>query len=84
VTAQGGGLVRLFSPHTLGRDANRREIVIGYQYGGDRPGGLPAGGEWCCLPLNMLGDVRPNGDAWQRGTGTAPRYQLVSLDVWTT
>ncbi|HTR84981.1 MAG TPA: hypothetical protein VMI56_10920 [Reyranella sp.] len=82
VTAQENGYTRRFSPHKLGRESNGEDVVIGYQYAGDRPGGLPKGGDWCCLRLSSLDEVEPNGDEWVRGHGEVPRDHLVSLVVW--
>jgi len=82
VTAHDNGHVRRFSPHTLGSEADGEEVVIGYQYAGDRPGGLPRGGDWCCLLLAEIDDVQPNDDGWQTGAGPAPRDHLAKIEIW--
>jgi hypothetical protein len=59
---------RFFSPHILGRDADGRECVIGFQYAGKRPGGpLPPEGEWCCFYLDQIDGLHVNPDRWTAG-----------------
>jgi len=59
---------RFFSPHILGRDADGRECVIGFQYAGKRPGGpLPPEGEWCCFYLDGIDRLHVNPDRWTAG-----------------
>jgi hypothetical protein len=82
VTAHVGGQERRLSPHTLGREPDGESVVIGYQYAGDRPGGLPSEGAWCCLKLSEVDDAAPNDDDWTRGLGEVPHDHLVSLEVW--
>lgn len=72
-----------FSPHALGREADGTAVVIGFQYAGVREGGLPDGGDWCCLRLGDLSQVEANDDDWITGADQPPRDHLESIDVWT-
>ena len=59
--------VRHFSPHMIGKHTNGVPIVVAYQYGGGKPGGLSSSGKWCCYLLPRLHYVKRNGDKWVSG-----------------
>jgi hypothetical protein len=64
---------RLFCPHRLGRNRERRLRVLCYQYGGDSRSGLqPVGSpeNWRCIVLEKLSRVKLIEDAWR----TAPNH----------
>jgi predicted DNA-binding transcriptional regulator YafY len=67
VIARYHGEERLFSPHALG---TKRGIdhVLAYQFAGGSRSGLKRGGEWRCLRLDDLSDLRLQPGAWH----TAP------------
>jgi hypothetical protein len=67
LTAVCENYVRHFSPHMIGKHSNGVPIVVAYQYGGGKPGGLPASGEWCWYLLPRLHYVKRNGDRWLTG-----------------
>ena len=67
VIARYGGEERVFSPHALGTKRGAYHVLV-YQYGGGSRTGLPPGGEWRCLDLAGLSDLRPEPGAWH----TAP------------
>ena len=82
LTGQYDYYVRHFSPHVLGDDRQGRKSVLGFQYGGGRPQGLPASGEWCFFQVNGLLGIRPNGDRWLAGPIDAKPLHLFShIDV---
>jgi hypothetical protein len=56
-----------FSPHMIGKHTNGVPIVVAYQYGGGKPGGLASSREWCWYLLPRLHYVRRNGDKWLSG-----------------
>jgi hypothetical protein len=67
------GRVRLFCPHRLGRNRERRLRVLCYQYGGESRSGLqPAGStsNWRCVVLEKLSRVKLVDDFWR----TAPNH----------
>jgi hypothetical protein len=67
VMARYGGEERLFSPHALGTKRGVAHVLV-YQYAGGSRTGLPPGGEWRCLNVEELSDVRLQPGAWR----TAP------------
>ena len=68
LTANYDNYVRFFSPHLIGQDANGVPVVVGFQYGGGKPGGfLSSNGEWCRFLIPRLHYVRVNGDKWRAG-----------------
>lgn len=67
VVARYGGEKRVFSPHALGTKGGACRVLV-YQFAGGSRTGLPPGGEWRCLDLDELGDIRPEPGAWH----TAP------------
>jgi hypothetical protein len=68
LTAKYDHYIRMFSPHALGDSQTGDKRVLGFQYGGGRPGGLPAAGDWCFFAVDSLRDLTPNGDRWVFGT----------------
>jgi hypothetical protein len=58
---------RVFSPHALGTKQGVSHVLV-YQFAGGSRTGLPPGGEWRCLKLDELSDIRLEPGAWR----TAP------------
>ena len=56
--------VRFFSPRVLGTDLAGKPVVIAYQYGGGRRGGLPPRGDWVCFDVGVFDSLNRNGDTW--------------------
>ncbi len=74
--------VRHFSPHMLGTHHNGVAIVLAFQYGGGKRGGLLPSGEWCAYLLSRLHYVRRNGDGWTKGTiRDMPAGTIPNIDV---
>ena len=48
---------RIFSPHALGRKRGVAHVLV-FQFAGGSQSGLPPGGEWRCLNLDELSDIR--------------------------
>jgi hypothetical protein len=67
VLARYGGEERLFSPHALGTKRGTHHLLV-FQYAGGSQTGLPEGGEWRCLTLEELSEIRLQPGAWR----TAP------------
>ena len=55
---------RIFSPHALGAKRGVAHVLV-YQYAGGSRTGLPPGGEWRCLNLEELSDIRLEPGAWR-------------------
>ncbi len=70
--------VRHFSPQALGEDRGGTQSVLGFQYDGGRPGGLPVGGDWCFFSLSHLSNVRTNADKWVVGPVAGKPWHLFS------
>ena len=58
---------RVFSPHALGTKQEATHVLV-YQFAGGSQSGLPPGGEWRCLDVEELRDLRLESGAWR----TAP------------
>jgi hypothetical protein len=67
VVARYAGEERIFSPHALGNKRGEAHVLV-YQFAGGSRSGLPPGGEWRCLNVAELNDVRLEPGAWH----TAP------------
>ena len=70
LTARYDGAVLHFSPHVLGRHADRSFRVVAFQYAGHgpaRPPGERDRGRWRCLRLARLTRIAPNRDGWHSG-----------------
>jgi hypothetical protein len=67
VVARYHGEERIFSPHALGTKRGVSHVLV-YQFAGGSHSGLPSGGEWRCLHLDELSEIRLEPGAWR----TAP------------
>ena len=82
LTAIYDNYVRHFSPHILGRDERRLPVILAFQYGGGRPGGLPHAGDWCLFQLNGLKSLSHNRDPWAAGPpADKPTHLMTEIDV---
>lgn len=63
VVARYHGEERVFSPHALGTKRGTYHVLV-YQFAGGSRSGLPPGGEWRCLNLDELGDLRLESGPW--------------------
>jgi hypothetical protein len=71
--------IRHFSPHALGRNADARQLGLGFQYGGTRRlGPLPAGGDWLLFAVADLKDLVVNDDPWHPGPLGQPRPDWIA------
>jgi hypothetical protein len=79
--------VRRLSARTLPdhpRPRNGQEVALVYQFGGGSKSGLPSGGEWKCLWLSRVHDVRLRDGPWHSGSSHARRQtcvQIVDIDI---
>jgi hypothetical protein len=78
------GRPRELCPIILGHPQGR-EKALTYQFGGQSEKGLPRGGQWGCLWLAEVSDVRPRGGPWRAGDSHRRQPQgcvdIVDLDV---
>jgi hypothetical protein len=72
---------RIFSPHALGTKGAAAHVLV-YQYAGESESGLPPGGEWRCLNLEELSDIRLEPGAWRTAPNVFnPQSCLDDIDV---
>jgi PIN domain nuclease of toxin-antitoxin system len=77
------GLPRELCPHILGHTRGE-EVALTYQFGGRSKSGLPPGGEWRCLSLSKVRNVRLRDGRWHAGsrhTRLQPCVEIVDVDV---
>ena len=58
---------RIFSPHALGTKRGVLHVLV-YQYAGGSTTGLPPGGDWRCLNVDTLREIRLEPGAWRTAT----------------
>jgi len=61
-----------------------QEKALTFQFGGESKSGLPRGGEWRCLWLEKVSDVRLRDGPWFAGSShTQPQgcVEVVDIDV---
>jgi len=77
------GYVRALCPIILGH-AEGQEKALTFQFGGESKSGLPPGGEWRCLWLAKVSDVKLQDGPWFAGSShNQPQgcVETVDLDV---
>jgi hypothetical protein len=81
VIARYDGEERHFSPHALGTKRGKRHALV-FQYAGGSRSGLPEEGEWRCLDLDELTDVRLQPGEWHTSTNVFnPQTCLDDIDA---
>jgi hypothetical protein len=81
VIARYHGRERIFSPHALGSKRGGAHVLV-YQYAGESERGLPPGGEWRCLNLDELSDIRLAAGVWRTASNVFnPQSCLDEIDV---
>lgn len=81
VVARYGGEERVFSPHALGTKRGAIHVLV-YQYAGGSRSGLPEGGEWRCLSLDELSDIRLQEGPWRTAANVFnPQTCLDDIEV---
>jgi hypothetical protein len=78
-----GGYARELCPIILGHSQGQ-EKALTYQFAGQSSTGLPPGGEWRCLFLSKVADVRLRQGPWHAGDShNRPQgcVEIVDLDV---
>lgn len=77
------GEPRELCPHILGHTKGE-EVALTYQFGGQSKSGLPPGGEWRCLFLSKVRNVRLRDGPWHAGSRhrrPQPCVEVVDVDV---
>lgn len=75
------GFHREVCPHLLGwKDG--REKVLTYQFAGGSSTGLPPGGEWRCLFLDEIEEIRLRAGPWRTGhADSRPETCITRIDT---
>ena len=77
------GLPRELCPHILGHTKGE-EVALTFQFGGQSKSGLPPGGEWRCLSLSKVRNLRLRDGRWHAGSRhrrPQPCVEVVDVDV---
>jgi hypothetical protein len=75
------GLFRELCPIILGHSQGQ-ETALTFQFGGQSSKGLPPGGQWRCLFLAKVGDVRLRDGPWHAGDShTQPQGCVETVDL---
>jgi len=61
-----GGHYREICPHILGR-RDGEEKLLSWQFGGETASRLPPGGEWRCLNVADMKDIKVRNGRWHTG-----------------
>lgn len=61
------GYEREICPHSIGLNKLSGEQFLGFQFAGGSSKGLPPGGQWRCLEIAQLSNVRARDGAWHTG-----------------
>ena len=76
-----GGYRRELCPIILGHTEGK-EKALRFQFAGESSSGLPPGGEWRCLFLARVSEVRFRDGPWHAGTShTQPSTCLAEVDL---
>jgi hypothetical protein len=67
IVADYHGFTREMCPHCIGRNKHGGEQALFFQFAGGSKSLLPPGGEWRCLPLSGLSNVRARDGPWHSG-----------------
>jgi hypothetical protein len=85
ITCTYDGKYREICPHILGHSSGVEKALV-FQFGGESTKGLPPGGQWRCLFLSDIADVKVREGRWYSGTGHSATQRCVEnvyIDVNT-
>lgn len=66
ITCTYHGLERICCPHAIGWTGGLERVLM-FQFAGMSSSGLPAGGEWRCMDVRGMENVRSRPGAWHSG-----------------
>ena len=76
-----GGYWRELCPIILGHSQGE-EKALAFQFAGESGSGLPPGGEWRCLFLSKVSEVRLRAGPWHAGSShRQPQGCVVTVDL---
>jgi hypothetical protein len=68
ITCTYSGAYREVCPHILGHSAGAEKALV-FQFGGETTTKLPPGGEWRCLQISEVRNVKLRDGPWHTGKG---------------
>ena len=72
---------REMCPHVIGTK-NGKAQVLSYQFAGESSSGLPPGGEWRCMEVELISDAESQPGDWHTGPShTQPQTCVDDVDV---
>jgi hypothetical protein len=75
------GYIRESCPHAIGHTDGIPRVLV-YQFAGASASGLPLGGEWRCMDISAMTQVRTCPGAWHTGIGhTKPQTCVKQVDL---
>ncbi len=75
------GYAREMSPHVLGWKEGR-ETLLSFQFGGASSKGLPPSGEWRCMIVEGIKDIRSFDGEWRTGANhSRPQTCVDNIDT---
>jgi hypothetical protein len=75
------GFMREICCHTLGLGKAGEQKVLGFQFGGGSSKGLPPSGEWRCLSVDEMQNVRAQSGEWHtRDIHDRPQFCVKQVD----
>ena len=80
------GYHRVCCPHAIGYTNGVPRVLV-YQFGGDSSRGLPIGGEWRCMDIPLMTQIRVSPGPWHTGVGHSRSQtcvKQVDIDITTT
>ena len=81
ISADYKGYHREMSPHLIGTKRGDAHL-LSYQYGGNSSSGLPPGGNWRCMDVEKIQNVRILEGVWHTGSShTRPQNCVDEVDT---
>jgi hypothetical protein len=67
ITCRYKGFHREVCPHILGHTDETEKVLV-YQFAGESSSGLPPGGEWRCLVVSEVHEIKLRDGRWHSGS----------------
>lgn len=80
IVATYSGHRREMCPHVIGTKNERRQALF-FQFAGSSSSGVPAGGEWRCIPIDGLSDVASQPGEWHTSSHSQPQTCVDGIDI---
>lgn len=75
------GYPRECCPHVIGTSDGHEQVLM-FQFGGQSASSLPSGGEWRCMLVSEISNIRVKTGPWHAGSShTKPQSCVKFVDV---